>query len=239
MQVEVVDGPGEVARTAAELVWEAVRLRPEGRIALPTGATPVPMYAELRRRVESGAYDFSGATAYAIDEFCDATATTPGTNSAFYRQHVCIGAKALRCPDPAAPDPEQHIRAFAEEIRQGGGVSLCVLGIGVNGHVAFNEPGAARDSRARVVELTQTSRLAHAATFGELERVPERGMTLGVADLLEAHAILVLVTGAHKAAIVRAAIEGPATTDVPASWLHEHANITWLLDRDAASMLGR
>jgi glucosamine-6-phosphate deaminase len=109
----------------------------------------------------------------------------------------------------------------------------------VNGHIAFNEPGSARTSRARAIQLAGTSREAHAAAFGSIEAVPDRGITLGVADLLEARAILALASGTHKAKIVRDAIEGPQTADVPASWLQSHGDIRWLLDAEAAAELSR
>ena len=237
MRVEVLADSDEVARQAADIVCTTGRAKPAAVLGLPTGGTPIAMYAELARRVAAGECDLSSATGYAIDEFCDATTTTPGTNSAFYREHVRLGLRALRCPDPSAADPGAHIAGFAQEIRQAGGLDLCVLGIGMNGHIAFNEPGSDGDSPARVVELTQTSRQAHAATFGSLERVPARGMTLGVADLLAARSILVLATGAAKAAIVRAAIQGPQTAVAPASWLQGHGDVTWLLDREAAALL--
>jgi glucosamine-6-phosphate deaminase len=237
MRIEVRADAAAVAAGAADAICEAVRARPAARIGLPTGGTPISTYRELARREARGESDFAQAVVYAVDEFAGATRDTPGTNSVFYRQHVRIHLRALHCPDPAAPDPEAHIRAFADAMRRDGGLDLCVLGIGANGHIAFNEPGAALDSRARVVTLDDVSRRAHAATFGSLDRVPARGMTLGVADLLEARAVLVLAQGEHKAAIVRAAIEGEQTAAVPASWLQPHLNITWLLDESAASSL--
>jgi glucosamine-6-phosphate deaminase len=238
MKIEVLDSAEEVAEKGAEIMWEAVHARPDAVLALPTGRTPILMYAALRRNVEDASCDFSRATAYAIDEFCGVSRTTPGTNSAFYEEHVRIGLKDLRCPDPAAADPRAHIRDFASEIRRRGGIDLCVLGIGANGHIAFNEPGSERDSRARVVELAQTSRASHAATFGGFEHVPSRGMTLGIADLLEARSVLVLALGPHKAAAVHHAIEGERTPQLPASWLQDHDDVMWLLDREAADLLG-
>ena len=170
-------------------------------------------------------------------EFAGSTRTTPGANSVFYREHVRLGQRVLHCPNPSAQDPDEHIRAFADAIRRAGGIDLCMLGIGTNGHIAFNEPGSTHDSRADVVELTRASREAHAATFGSLDAVPARGMTLGVADLLEARSIVVLATGTAKAAIVRRAIEGAPTADVPASWLQSHADVLWVLDEAAAQQL--
>jgi glucosamine-6-phosphate deaminase len=237
MRIQTVADGAALARAAADLICAAVASKPGAILGLPTGNTPIATYGELARCVRAGACDFSRVTVYAIDEFCDATRTTPGTNSAFYREHLRIGARALHCPNPAAKDPGEHMSAFADAIRRSGGFDLCVLGVGVNGHIAFNEPGSSADSRARVVELTDTSRRAHAATFGSLEAVPARGMTLGIADLLESRAIVVLAQGAPKAAVVRRAIEGPATADVPASWLRSHADVVWLVDAVAGSLV--
>ncbi len=237
MRIEVLDDAAAVAMRLADIICEAVQTKPDARLGLPTGNTPIAAYMELARRVEAGAGDFSRADVFAIDEFCDAARTTPGTNTMFYREHLAIRPRALHCPNPSAEDPAAHIAAFAEAIRRGGGLDLCVLGIGRTGHIAFNEPGSARDSRARVVALTELSRAAHAENFGSLDKVPSRGMTLGVADLLESRAIVVMVTGAHKADIVRAATKGPMTAEVPASWLQEHDDVLWVLDADAGAGL--
>jgi glucosamine-6-phosphate deaminase len=237
MRILIEPDGGALAETAADIICATVRAKPDAVLGLPTGATPVRTYAELERRAASGLASFSGAVVYAIDEFAGAERASPGTNADFYRRYLRLKLRALHCPNAATPSPEEHIAAFADAIRRGGGMDLCVLGIGANGHIAFNEPGSGRGSRARIVELTPASREAHAAAFGSLERVPERGMTLGVADLLEARSILVVASGAAKARIVQLAIEGPMTADVPASWLREHADVTWLLDAAAASAL--
>ncbi len=237
MRIVTVADDGTLARVAADLICAVVGAKPDAVLGLPTGATPVATYRELERRSAAGKTDVSRAMVYAIDEFAGVSPATPGTNHMFYRAHLRLPVRALHVPDAVAPEPEAHIADFAEAVRQAGGFDLCVLGIGTNGHIAFNEPGSARDSRARVVDLAETSRQAHAAAFGGIERVPRQGMTLGVADLLEARAIAVLATGAGKAEIVRRAIDGPMTAAVPASWLQAHGDCTWLLDAAAARTL--
>jgi len=236
MRIEVVADEHALAPRAADLICDAALAKPDAVFGLPTGTTPLAAYAEIERRVWGRRADFSRASAFAIDEFAGVPWSTPGTNSMFFRRHLRV-PWPLHLPDPAAPDPEAEIRAFAGGVRAAGGFDLCVLGIGVNGHIAFNEPGSARDSRARLVSLTPESRAAHAEAFGSLDAVPARGMTLGVADLLEARALLVLAQGDAKAAPVRDALEGAMTAAVPASWLQGHPDILWLLDEAAASRL--
>ncbi|MDE3095055.1 MAG: glucosamine-6-phosphate deaminase [Chloroflexota bacterium] len=237
MRIVTVADEGALARAAADLVCAAVDAKPDAVLGLPTGTTPIGMYRELERRSAAGEADFSGTVVYAIDEFAGVAPATPGTNRMFYRAHLRLPVHALHVPDAGAPESEAHIAAFADAVRRAGGFDVCVLGVGANGHIAFNEPGSARDSRARVVELAKTSRQAHAAAFGGIERVPRQGMTLGIADLLEARTVLVLATGAAKAEIVRRAVDGPMTAAVPASWLQAHGDCTWLLDAAAARTL--
>jgi len=239
MRIEVVADEPALAVAAADVICDAVAARAHAVVALPTGITPIHAYAEIAARASRGEADLSGVTVYAVDEFAGVTAATPGTNTVFYRDHVTFPVRALHVPDPAAEDPEAHIRAYAEAIGRDGGIDLCLLGVGTNGHVAFNEPWSSRESRARVVALAASSREASAATFGSLDAVPDRGMTLGIADLLASRRVLILASGAHKASIVQRAIEGPQTPDVPASWLQMHGDVTWLLDEAAASKLSR
>jgi glucosamine-6-phosphate deaminase len=235
MRIEVVADERALASRAADLICETVRSHPRAALGLPTGKTPLATYVALHERAES--LDFSGIVGYAIDEFADATRTTAGTNTVYYRRHMHLPLRALHVPNPGAERPEEHIVAFAAALHRAGELELCALGIGANGHIAFNEPGSAFDSRARVVTLDETSREAHAPEFGSLDKVPRHGMTLGVADILEARAILVLAQGASKAAIVRRAIEDEPSSDVPASWLRRHASVIWLIDRAAAADL--
>ncbi len=237
MRIEVIADEQTLAVGAADAICDAVRAKADAVLGLPTGNTPIRAYEQIGRRVERGEIGFEQAIVYAIDEFAGAARTTPGTNSVFYREHLRFPVGALHIPNPAARDADEHIAAFADALRRAGGFDLCVLGIGRNGHIAFNEPGSAIDAPARVVDLTPVSREAHAATFGSLDAVPARGMTLGVPDILASRAILVLAHGARKAAIVRAAIEESPSATVPASWLQSHENVTWLLDEAAASQL--
>src|SRR5262245_29647021 len=167
MRVEVLPNAGVVGMRAAARVCATASARPDAWLGLPTGSTPIPMYAELRRLSRTSVCDLSRATACALDEFC-ASAQEPGTNAAFYRQHVGFLTATFRAPDPTAADPAGEVGLLAAAIQQHRGLDLCVLGIGTNGHIAFNEPGSARDSRGRVVDLTQASREAHAESFGGL-----------------------------------------------------------------------
>jgi glucosamine-6-phosphate deaminase len=234
VRIETLRDAAAVSTCAADILCAATSLNAACWLGLPTGATPIPLYMELARRSASGGCRLEEVTACAIDEFC-APAASRGTNAAFYRDHLRFPLGSFRCPDAAAPSPQSEIEMLAGMIRARGGLDLCVLGVGRNGHIAFNEPGSPADASARVVDLAADTRAAHRAAFDG--PVPMRGMTLGVSDLLASQAILVLATGARKAHIVKRAIAGPQTADVPATWLQHHADVTWLLDVAAASSL--
>jgi glucosamine-6-phosphate deaminase len=237
VRVEIVEHEAALAAKAADAICEVARAQPECVLGLPTGSTPIATYRELHRREQAGAVDFSRATGFAIDEFAGVATGAPGTNRAFFEQHLGVRLRALHVPDAAANDADAEIRRFAALIDDGGGLDLCVLGIGLNGHIAFNEPGSTRDSRARAVTLDAATREAHAAAFGGLDQTPARGMTLGIADILTARRIIVIAQGAAKAAIVASAIEGPQTAEAPASWLQARDDALWLLDEASASRL--
>jgi glucosamine-6-phosphate deaminase len=129
-----------------------------------------------------------------------------------------------------------HCAAYETAIQQCGGIEIQILGIGLNGHLGFNEPGAARESRTDLVELAESTRERAAAAFAP-ESVPKRGITMGLATILEAKEIVMLAFGSEKAEAVVAAIEGPVCSECPASFLQEHPQVRWFLDEAAASGL--
>ena len=237
MRITIVRDEAALAVAAADAVCAAVRETPGAALGLPTGMTPLGTYRELVSRFAEGTCDLDGARAFAIDEFVGIPRSTSGTNATYYHVHLPKPFPHVRVPKAGAADADAEIARFAAEVREAGGFGLCVLGIGTNGHVAFNEPGSSRDSHARVVDLAPPSREAYADAFGGIERVPARGMTLGIADLLESRVLLVIASGEAKAAIVRRALREPPGADVPASWLREHPACTWLIDASAASQL--
>jgi glucosamine-6-phosphate deaminase len=235
MRIEIVADEDALAQRAADIICDVLRAKPRPVLGLPTGETPKRTYAELVRRSGAGEVDASNALGFAVDEFLDVAPAAPGTNRAFFDAYLADTTISIRSPDPASS--AGLASEYLNDLKHAGGLDLCILGVGTNGHIAFNEPGSAVDSRARVVNLTIESRRAHAPAFGSLDGVPERGVTLGVGDILESRAILVMAQGEAKAAIVARAIEGPRAAAVPASWLQSHGNVTWLLDEPAASHL--
>ncbi|MBI4570461.1 MAG: 6-phosphogluconolactonase, partial [Chloroflexi bacterium] len=202
MRVEVLESEGEVARRAAGLVRAALAARPGCVLGLASGKTPLGMYEELARREAV----LSDATVFAIDELYGVPRSHPATNASYFRARLPGPVRVLHLLDSEAADAEAECARFSRLIEEAGGLDLVVVGIGVNGHVAFNEPGAAFDSRARLAELAPSSREAYARQFGSLDATPRFGLTLGIADLVAARAVLLLALGTAKAEAIARAI---------------------------------
>lgn len=226
---------------AAEIFDQAIRQNPRIVLGLATGGTPVACYRELIRRHREEQLDFSGVTTFNLDEYVGLGGDHPQSFRYFMQDqlfdHVNLDPASTHLPNGLAEDLTSHAAAYEEAIAQAGGIELQLLGIGHNGHIAFNEPGASLDSRTRVVELTESTIKNNARFFRSADEVPRHGITMGIGTILEAERILLLATGEDKAEAVQAALEGPVHTDHPASLLRNHADVTFVIDRAAAAKL--
>lgn len=241
MQAEVTATYDALSARAADAICALVREKPHAVLALPSGATPLGMYRELARRARAGEADLSATTVFGVDELYGVPSDHPATNASYFREHLTphIRLRALHVMDSNAPEAGDECARFAGLIVAAGGLDLAVLGIGANGHLAFNEPGSPFDSRTRLVALERSTREPYARYFGSLDATPATGLTLGIAGILDARSALLLGSGTAKAAIVARALEGPPAEGVPASAVQLHRDCAALLDRDAASQLRR
>lgn len=239
MHIEIVEGLEELARRAADAVCALVRQKPDAVLGLASGATPRGLYAELARRGRDAAADFGRVTAFAVDELHGVPKDHPATNVSYFREQLTqhVPLRALHVMDSGAADAEAECVHFGQLIEEAGGLDLVVLGIGRNGHLAFNEPGSPFDSRARRVALAPTTREPYAQHFGSLDATPAFGLTLGMEDLLAPRDVLLLASGADKAEVVARTLQGPVAEALPASALRRHPRLTVLLDEDAAAQL--
>ena len=214
-----------LALAAADFVAAQVRLRPDLSILVATGNTPMPTYAELARRVQAGEADFSRVVAVQLDEYLgvpesDARSLWAWMNRSFV-EPLGIG-RTIRLNDPAQ---------FEGEIRELGGLDLAILGLGPNGHLGFNEPPSPPDAPTRKLDLTPASLESNRVYWGDLP-VPTQAVTAGMNVILAARQTLLLVSGAHKRTVLRAALEEPETPDLPASLLRRTA-LTVIADEAA------
>ncbi len=229
----------EAERVLADEIEALVAARPGAVLGLPTGDTPRGFYAELARRCREGRFSLRQATTFNLDEYLGLAPDDPRCFRAWMERelfaHVDLDRARAHLPDAGAADPDAEAARYERAIRSAGGLDLLVLGIGRNGHVGFNEPGSARDSRTRVVDLHPWTREDAAASFGGLDRVPRRAITMGVATILDVRRLRVLAFGARKAEVVRAALDAERGPVVPATWLRDHQDVRLYLDQAAAA----
>jgi glucosamine-6-phosphate deaminase len=238
----VLPGDAAIARLLADRVGRALAANPRLVLGLPTGRTPVGFYAELASRVERGLVDLSQATTFNLDEFVGIPRAHPGSFRTFMETHlfrrVNLSPDRIHFLSGEAADHAGECDRYEREIAAAGGIDLQLLGIGTNGHIGFNEPGTALVARTHRVTLEAATKKDNAGLFGGApERVPSEALSMGIATILQARAILLVAQGSGKASIVAQALNGPVTPEVPGSFLQVHSNTEVILDEAAASEL--
>lgn len=241
MNMLVFDTDEKLNEAGAGIIAGVVQTNPRAVLGLATGGTPVGIYRQLVGDFERGMFSFKQTTTFNLDEYVGLPEDHPESYHAYMRQHlfdrIDLPAGQAHIPNGNAADPEAECRRYDELIERGGQLDLQLLGLGHNGHIGFNEPAHALIRGTHVVELAEETRRANARYFHSLDEVPKQALTIGVGTILKAKMILLVVKGADKADIVRRALQGPITTDCPASLLQTHPHLNVLLDRAAAEKL--
>ena len=231
------------AHLVAGLVRERAALGQKTVVGLPAGSTPLTTFRELIRLHRDEGLDLSSVVLFALDEYYGLPINSPQSHRDWLQTqllaHVNIPADQVFFLDGQlhASDIDLHCRRYDEAIQQAGGLDLVILGIGMNGHIGFNEPFSVRRSRTRLCTLDPITRRGVASDFFGEENVPTQALTVGMAGILSARRILLLAIGEHKANIVAETLEKPVNDRVPASYLQEHGDVRVLLDAPASSLL--
>ena len=239
--VVVVKDADAMSHKAAEIVADVLTMRPTAPISLPTGSTPVGMFNELIAASQANELDLSRFQLFCLDEYLGVTPDNPNTLTSWLKRTLIEPAGIPMANVHTLPvddaDPAAGANQYDQAIRDAGNLALAVLGIGNNGHIAYNEPGSDADSRTRVIDLTQES-IDQAAGYFDGASVPTKAMTVGVGTLMESDRIVLIAAGSGKAEILRRALKEPMSSDVPASWLRLVPDrVTMILDEAAASLL--
>ena len=242
MRVVVSESAAAAARVAADLVERFITSAPRPALGLATGETMEAVFVELVRRHREQGLSFARVDAYLLDEYLDVA----HDDRCAYRNvvhrllagQVDMGSAAVHGPNPQAPDVVAECARYERQVREAS-IGLQLLGIGANGHIAFNEPGSPLDSATRVVELSEQTRADNARFFGAGRSVPARAITQGIATISAAARLVLIACGEHKAQAVARALEGPVTAEIPASALQLHPRVVVVLDRRASSGLAR
>ena len=252
MNIIIKEDYEQMSKYAADIIGSFVRSKPHCVLGLATGATPIGTYQELVRMHKEG-LDFSQVTTFNLDEYLGIgiDLSKPYDLDQSYARfmyeelfkHINIKRENIHVPDGRTKEPEKYCSWYEEQIKQAGGIDLQLLGLGGDGHWAFNEPGSSLASRTRVQALTkQTLDDNYEAFYKKAgisrEEMPHFAITMGIGTILEARNVLMIVSGEKKADVVAKCLEGPVTSQITASAIQLHAGNIWVvLDEGAASKL--
>lgn len=242
MEVVILRDAKEIGGVAADAIGALLDRTPDAVLGLATGSSPLAIYDELAARCDAGLISFRHARGFTLDEYVGLPADHPeryrNVIDNVFVSRVDFAPGAVQGPDGLADDIPAACAAYENAIRAAGGVDLQIVGIGTDGHIAFNEPGSSLASRTRIKTLTRQTRIDNARFFGEdVDAVPTHCLTQGLATIMEARHVILVATGGHKAEAVHHLVEGPVSAMWPATILQHHPHVTALLDDAAAHRL--
>lgn len=242
MKCQAYPDEDALAEALGRIVVDTIQRLPTVVLGLPTGRTPLALYAELARLSALEDTDWSEVQTFNLDEFVGLAPSDGGSYRAFMEErlfrHVSIRPERIGFLDGRAVDVDAECARYERAIAAAGGIDLLVLGIGANGHIGFNEPAEALAARTHLVTLDAPTRAANALWFGgDVARVPRQALTMGMATILGARGIVLIATGETKADAVRAMLYGGVTTAVPASFLQLHPQVNVMIDQSLADQL--
>ncbi|NIK76026.1 glucosamine-6-phosphate deaminase [Paenibacillus castaneae] len=240
MEIIIFDTQKELDAYAADLFINTVKQKPNAVLGLATGSTPVGIYDKIVETTIQNKISFSEVTTFNLDEYVGLKPENEQSYAYYMNEHlfshIDIPSEQTHLPNGMAEDIEAECTRY-ETMLGDQPVDIQLLGLGHNGHIGFNEPDENLSGGTHAVKLKEETMKANARFFASMEEVPQYAITMGVGSILKAKTIVLVVRGADKAEIVKEALTGPITTNVPASLLQTHAHVIVLLDREAGRML--
>ena len=235
MKKIICDSYEDVCRFAADIYVRQLKDKPDSVLGLATGSTPVGLYNELALRYKNGEIDFSKAQSFNLDEYFPIDPAHPQSYDYFMRENLFdkINMAKFQIPNGGAADPVAECVRYDAAVNAAGGIDLMLLGIGLNGHIGFNEPAVSYPFGTYLVNLTESSIEANSRFFGPGEQQPVTALTMGLGQILASKSIILLISGAAKAGITAKLFEGIVHSDIPACFLQFHRNVTVIIDKAA------
>lgn len=241
MNILVYDNDEQIGIAAGNYICGQVLAKPDSILGLATGSTPLKAYAQMIKLYESGAVDFSRVKSFNLDEYCNLDVNDKNSYHSFMAEnlfnHININRDYTNFLDGNADDLEAECRAYEEKIDSMGGIDIQLLGIGSNGHIAFNEPSDSFEKYSHVVKLKESTIKDNSRFFKSIDEVPTHAVTMGIGSIMKAKRILLIATGENKADAVKQLVNGNVTPMCPASVLQFHKDVTIMLDKGAASKI--
>jgi len=226
----------ELSKIGAAAIAEQLLAKQDSVLGFATGSTPEGTYKELVNLYRQGVIDFSCATTFNLDEYYGTPKEDPNSYYAFMHKnlfdHINVQGDHVHLPNGSAPDAEEECKTYEEKIVLAGGIDLQLLGIGINGHIGFNEPSGIFPGATNHVKLTGSTIDANSRFYSSRDEVPRSALTMGIGTIMAAKKILLLISGSVKKDIAKKALYGPVTPGVPASILQFHPDVTVVCDNE-------
>ena len=242
MEVVITKDYEEMSAITADIIAKDIKKKHDLVLGLATGNSPLGVYKQLVKKHKKEGLDFSKVTTFNLDEYVGLDPLHKNSYNYFMHEnlfrYINVNPGNIYIPQGNTEDPEEFSQWYEGKIKQAGGIDVQLLGIGSDGHIAFNEPGSSFASRTRVKTLFEQT-IKDNARFFEEDEVPRFAITMGVGTILESKKILLIANGKNKAESCAQFIEGPITSQITASALQLHGNVTVVLDEDAAALLKR
>lgn len=240
MNLRVFSHYEEMSAAAANLLFDQIKSNPHSVLCLATGETPKRAYQILVNRILTERVDVSNLRMLALDEWLNVPPDNPGSCHFFLHQHLFkplkLASSQIHLFDAFPKDEQAECKAMDKFIRDSGGIDLMIVGLGMNGHVGFNEPGVNELLYSHVIELDSTTQTVGQKYFDQQLDL-KKGITLGLAHFFESRKVVMLANGQRKASIIARVLEGEISNQVPGTLIRKHANAEMLLDKEAASRL--
>lgn len=238
MKVLVVKDYEEMSKKTADILIEEIRQKPNIVLGLATGSTPIGTYKELIRCHKEEGLDFSKAKSFNLDEYVGLDGNHPSSYRYFMNEelfnHINIDINNTYVPNGKAENLESYCKEYDKLIDEAGGVDIQILGIGENGHIAFNEPDEALCKGTCITDLTEDTITVNSRFFDNIDEVPKNAITMGIGSILKAKKIILLANGVKKRDAIKKLLEDDKiTTYVPASFLLLHPDVTIIVDEEA------
>ena len=234
MEIITCKNNEELSAKAAEKIIGKITNVTDPKLGLATGSTPIKTYEFLIQANKEGKVSFQNVTTFNLDEYVGLAADDPNSYRYFMNEelfdHIDIDKANTYIPNGSADSSEEESENFEQLIMEQGPIDLQILGLGLNGHIGFNEPGTPFNKRTHVVKLDELTRQSNARFFDDMSQVPTHAISMGIGTIMEAKEILLLVQGNQKAEILKQVVHGEVSEDVPASILQTHPNVTVITD---------
>lgn len=241
MNVLIYENEEQIGIAAGNYMCGQVLQKPDSVLGLATGSTPLKPYGQMIELYKKGVVDFSSVTTFNLDEYVNLDIKDKNSYHSFMHEnlfdHINIPEKSINFLNGNAEDLEQECKDYEQKIKNAGGIDIQLLGIGSNGHIAFNEPADCFQRWSHVVTLKESTVQDNSRFFNSIEEVPTQAVTMGIGSIMQAKKILIIALGTNKAKAIKQLIDGNVTPMCPASVLQFHTDVTLMLDKAAASLL--